>query len=90
MFHGLLEVEKSASIKLAGIAPGVHVNARLTRASLRLHDPHGKTSPTTEAWVAIAEKDNVPLILGLKDISDKHNFRVDGKRKTFYLDFWNQ
>ncbi len=44
----------------------------------------------TEAWVGIAEKDNVPLILGLKDISDKHNFRVDGKRKTFYLDFWNQ
>jgi len=87
MFHGLLQVEKTASIKLAGIAPGVHVNARLTRASLRLHDPHGKTSPTMEAWVAIAEKDNVPLILGLKDVSDKHNFRVDGKRKTFYLDF---
>jgi len=90
MFHSLLQVENSASIKLAGIAPGVHVNARLTRASLRLHDPHGKTSPTIEAWVAIAAQDNIPLILGLKDISDRHNFRVDGQRKTFYLDFWNQ
>ena len=43
-----------------------------------------------DAWVAIAEKDNVPLILGLKDVSDRHNFRVDGRRKTFYLDFLNQ
>jgi len=90
MFHDLLQVEKSASIKLAGIAPGVQVSARLTRTSLRLHDPRGKTSPTMDAWVAIAEKDNVPLILGLKDVSDRHNFRVDGRRKTFYLDFLNQ
>ncbi len=87
MFYDLLGVEKSAPIKLSGIAPEVEVKAKLTRANLRLHDAQGKTSPVLEAWVAIAEKDNVPLILGLKDVSDTHNFRVDTKKKTFYLDF---
>ncbi len=87
MFYDLLGVERSAPIKLSGIAPGVAVSARLTRANLRLHDAYGKTSPEVEAWVAVAEKDNVPLILGLKDVSDTHDFRVDSKKKMFYLDF---
>jgi hypothetical protein len=87
MFYNLLRVEKSAPIKLSGIAPEVEVKARLTRASLRLHDAQGKTSPALEAWVAIADGDNVPLILGLKDVSDTHDFRVDSKKKMFYLDF---
>ncbi len=88
MFYNLLGVEKSAPIKLSGIVPEVGVEAKLTRTNLRLHDVQGKTSPALEAWIAIAEKDNVPLILGLKDISDNHNFRVDGRRKIFHLDFW--
>ncbi len=86
-FYHLLEIEKSAPIKLSGISPEVEVGARLTRTSLRLQDVQGKTSSRIEAWTAIAEKDNVPLILGLKDISDTHNFRVDTKKKMFYLDF---
>ncbi len=89
MFHELLHVEKSAPIQLSGISQEAKVNANLTRTALRLHDAHGKTSPTIEAWVAIAEK-NVPLILGLKDISDHHNFRVDGKKKIFSLEFYHQ
>jgi hypothetical protein len=87
MFYNLLGVEKSAPIKLSGIAPEVEVKAKLTRTNLRLHDARSKTSPVMEAWVAIAEKDNVPLILGLKDVSDTHSFRVDAKKKMFYLDF---
>ncbi len=88
MFYDLLEVvEKSAPIKLSGISPEAEVDARLTRTSLKLQDGQGKTSPKIEAWTAIAEKDNVPLILGLKDVSDTHNFRVDAKKKMFYLDF---
>ncbi len=90
MFYNLLGVEKSVPIKLSGIAPEVEVKAKLTRANLRLHDALGKTSPVLEAWVAIAEKDHVPLILGLKDISDAHDFRVDSRKKMFYLDFWKK
>ncbi len=87
MFYSLLKMDKSAPIKLSGISPEVEVDARLARMSLRLQDGQGKTSPRIEAWTAIAEKDNVPLILGLKDVSDTHNFRVDAKKKMFYLDF---
>ncbi len=87
MFYSLLEVKRSAPIKLSGISPEIEVGARLTRAGLRLHDESGKTSKGFQAWIAIAEKDNVPLILGLKDVSDTHDFRVDSKKKRFYLDF---
>ncbi len=87
LFYDLLGVEKSAPIKLSGIAPEVEVGARLTRTSLRLRDARGRSSPSIEAWMAIAEKNNVPLILGLKDVSDTHDFRVESKKKMFYLDF---
>lgn len=86
-FQQILGVERSAPIKLSGISPEIEVGAKLTRAELRLHDESGKTSRGFKAWVAIAEKDNVPAILGLKDVSDTHDFRVDSKRKMFYLDF---
>lgn len=87
LFYDLLGVEKSASIRLSGISPEVEVGARLTRTSLRLHDARGRSSPRIEAWMAIAEKNNVPLILGLKDVSDTHDFRVDARKRMFYLDF---
>ena len=87
LFYELLGVEKSAPIKLSGISPEVEVGARLTRTSLRLQDARGRTSPGIEAWMAIAEKNNVPLILGLKDVSDTHDFRVDARKRMFYLDF---
>jgi len=48
----------------------------------------GKHPESSRRGIAIAEKDNVPAILGLKDVSDMHDFRVDSKRKMFYLDFW--
>ncbi len=86
-FHQILGVEKSAPIKLSGISPEIEVGARLTRGELRLHDESGKTSNGFTAWIAIAQKDNVPLVLGLKDVSDTHDFRVDSKKKRFYLDF---
>ncbi len=87
MFYHYIGVEKSAAIKLSGISPEVEVGARLTRASLRLQNTEGKTSPRIDAWVAIAEKNNVPLILGLKDVSDTHDFRVETKKRMFHLDF---
>jgi hypothetical protein len=88
LFQDLLKVERFVPIKLSGISPDAEVGAKLTRTTLRLSDTQGRTSPKIEAWIAIADKNNVPLILGLKDISDTHNFRVDSKKKMFYLDFW--
>ncbi len=80
-------MEKYAPIKLSGISAEIEIGAKLIRAELRLHDESGKTSQLFKAWTAIAEKDNVPAILGLKDVSDTHDFRVDSKKKMFYLDF---
>ena len=87
LFQDLLKVERFVPIKLSSISPDAEVGAKLSRTTLRLSDIQGRTSPKIEAWIAIADKNNVPLILGLKDISDTHNFRVDSKKKMFYLDF---
>ena len=88
LFQDLLGVKRFVPIKLSGISPDAEVGAKLTRTNLKLIDAQGKTSPSIEAWIAVADKINVPLILGLKDVSDTHGFRVDPKKKMFYLDFW--
>jgi len=86
-FFDILGVWKYASIRLMGISPEMEIWARLTRARLRFIDVKGKRSPEIEAWVAIAERNDVPLIIGLKDIADKHGFSTDPKLKQFYLTF---
>jgi len=86
-FFDILGVRKYASVKLMGISPEMEIWARLTRARLRFIDAKGKKSPEMEAWVAIAERNDVPLIIGLKDIADKHSFATDPKLKRFYLTF---
>jgi len=86
-FFDILGVRKYASIKLMGISSEMEIQARLTRAKLRFIDVDGKKSPKIEAWVAIAERNDVPLIIGLKDIANKHIFSTDPKLKLFYLTF---
>ena len=70
-----------------GISPEMEIRAKLTRARLRFIDVKGKKSSEIEAWVAIAERNDVPLIIGLKDIADKHSFSTDPKLKQYYLTF---
>jgi len=86
-FYNMLGVQKYAPIKLTGIAPEVEVKARLTRVRLRLEDIEGNLSPEIETWVAIAERDDVPRVIGLKDIANTHRLTVDPKEQRFYLDF---
>ena len=86
-FFDILGVKKYAPIKLMGISSEMEIRARLTRAKLRFIDMEGKKSPDIEAWVAIAERNDVPLIIGLKDIANKHRFSTDPKLKQFYLTF---
>ena len=86
-FYNILGVQKYAPVELTGIAPEIEVKARLTRVTLRLEDISGKLSPQIEAWVAIAERDDVPRVIGLKDIADTHKLTVDPKEQKFYLDF---
>ena len=87
-FYNILGVEKYAPIKLTGIAPEVEVKVRLTRVILRLEDIKRKLSPEIEAWVAIAERDDVPRVIGLKDIANTHKLTVDPREQRFYLDFY--
>lgn len=67
--------------------PGARLNASLTRLKLRFEDGDGKTSPEIEAWVAIAERDDAPPVLGMKDISTAHKLIVNPEEGKFYLQF---
>lgn len=73
-FYEMLNIEKYAPIKLVGIPPEAEVAARLSRITLKFLDAKGLESPEIESWVAIAERDDVPLIIGLKSIAETHDF----------------
>jgi len=87
-FFEFLGVERFAPVKLTGISPEIEVPARLTRATMKFIDVVGRESPEVEGWVAIAERRDVPLIIGLKDLADTHRLTVDTKKKVLYLEFY--
>lgn len=53
-----------------------------TGAVVSLLDPEGLESPEIEACIAIAEREDVPLIMGLKSIAETHDFIVNFRNKT--------
>jgi len=87
-FFKMLHIERFAPIKLAGVSPEMEISARLVRATLKFIDLKGLESPEIDAWIAIAERENVPLIVGLKSIAETHDFVVNFRNKTFSLDFY--
>jgi len=87
-FFEVLHIEKFAPVKLTGISPEMETSARLVRAFLKFIDVKGLESPEIEAWIAIAEREDVPLIIGLKSIAETHDFIVNFRNKTFTLDFY--
>ena len=87
-FFEMLNLEKFAPVKLTAISPEMEIPARLVRATLRFVDLKGLESPEIEAWVAIAEREDVPLIVGLKSIAETHDFMVNFQDKSFTLTFY--
>jgi len=87
-FFEMLNIEKFAPVKLTGISPEMEIPARLVRTTLKFVDLKGLESPEIEAWIAIAERDNVPLIIGLKSIAETHDFTVNFRYKSFTLTFY--
>lgn len=86
-YYNLLGIEKHASAKLGGVTPETEVRVRLARVAFRFADLKGDTSPELEAWFAIAERDDVPRVIGLKDINITHKLRVEAKSSMFTLSF---
>ncbi len=86
-YYKLLGIQKYASAKLGGITPETEVKVRLAKITFRFVDMKGNTSPELEAWFAIAERDDVPRVIGLKDINTTHKFVVDGRKGIFNLQF---
>ena len=86
-YYGLLGVEKHASAKLGGVTPETRLRVRLANIRFRFADLNENISPELDAWFAIAERDDVPRIIGLKDINATHKLVVDAKSGIFSLEF---
>lgn len=86
-YYDLLEVEKHARGKLGAVVPGSRLDVRLARAAYRFVDLAGNSSDEYQAWFAFAERDDVPRIMGLKDVSLTHRLKVDAGGGTFTLEF---
>lgn len=86
-YYNLLGIQKHAPAKLGGITPETEVRARLAKVTFRFIDMNNNASPEIQAWFAIAERDDVPRVIGLKDINTTHKLIVDGKSGIFSLEF---
>jgi len=80
-------VERYAPHKLTGISKREEclVPVKISRVKPRLIDSQGSTSPEFELWVAFAERDDVPSILGVKDIINSFKLETDPEEKKLYL-----
>jgi hypothetical protein len=86
-YFEILGMEKYAPAKLGGVIPEMEVNVKLVRIAFRFADLKGNTSPEIEAWFAIAERDDVPRVIGLKDINLSHRLSVNARAGNFTLQF---
>lgn len=80
-------VERCVPHKLTGISKREEclVPVKISRVKSRLIDSQGSLSPEFELWVAFAERDDVPSILGMKDIINSFKLETDPEEKKLYL-----
>jgi len=83
----LLKVNRYAKATLRGISPKPELKVRLCRLTLKLQDENGNQSPELSVSSAISFRDDVPFILGMKDLATKHSLIADFKNVRFSLDF---
>jgi len=55
--------------------------------TLKLQDENGDQSPELPVWTAIAFRDDVPFVPGMKDLATKHSLITDFKNMIFSLNF---
>ncbi|MFQ6062810.1 MAG: hypothetical protein ACE5KT_02130 [Methanosarcinales archaeon] len=48
----------------------------ICRVTMKLEDEFGNVSPSFDLWAAIADRENVPLLLGMADIINQFNIEI--------------
>lgn len=86
-----LGIDKYVPHKLAGISkkPECLLPVSITRIKSKILDSYGNESPEFDMWVALADRDDVPSILGMKDIINNFKFESDPVEKKLYL-MWKE
>lgn len=86
-YYRILGIEKYAVAKLGGVVPNSQLNVRMAPVRYKFSDLAGNSSEEYEAWFAIAERDDVPRIIGLKDVNLTHKLVVNASSGKFSLEF---
>lgn len=82
-----LSVQRYVSHRLIGIAKRkeCEIPVKIAQVVMRIEDMYGVTSPELQVWVAIAERDDVPIVLGMKGIMSNFRFEADPSEEKLYL-----
>jgi len=82
-------IKRYVNHKLTGISKREEclIPVRISKVRTKLIDSKGNSSPEFEIWVAFADRDDVPSVLGMKDIINNFRFKSDIKEKALYLEW---
>jgi len=74
-----LKVDKWVEHKMRGVIKKEEckISLKLCRVIARLEDDFGNRSPEFEVWVGIADTEEVPALLGMKDIINSFKAGMD-------------
>lgn len=86
-YFNLLSPEKFSEGEVHGIFREKPLSVKIIKTNIILTDNKGIISPKIEARVAIGNRNDIPLLLGMKDLANSHIFKVDPYKKKFYLSF---
>lgn len=82
-----LSVQTYVPHELIGIAKRKEcmVQVKISRVVMKIEDVYGNVSPEFDVWVAIAERDDVPTVLGMKGILNNFWFESDPLQEKLYM-----
>jgi len=84
-----LKVDKWVEHKMRGVIKKEEckISLKLCRVIARLEDDFGNRSPEFEVWVGIADTEEVPALLGMKDIINSFKAEMDPLKERLTLKY---
>ena len=85
----VLKKTKWIPYQLYGVlnTPECQINCKIASVKAKIKSPDNTESPSFDLWVAFAESENIPLLLGMLGILDRFKSNLNPKQKTWSIEF---
>lgn len=82
-----LSVQSYVPHELMGIAKRTEctIPVKISQVTMKIEDAYGNVSPEFAVWVAIADRDDVPTVLGMKGVINNFSFESDPLEEKLYM-----